>query len=386
MKQGMMPGQEHMSEASDQPWPPEWLAVWDAINASLSSAQEGSRAFSGCTQLEVYTDGSAPLVNPGGPAGFSCVLVSFKEPIDPTTSSRPQPVARVDLAGHIPARTTDPQTSNNRAELAGVLAALLAFQHLALQGYTGPEVTIWSDSDLTVKCGNGEWSKKKNTDLWQIFDDLIAEAKDLLPCPVALRWLRGHAGSTFNEAADNLATLAALDFDQDRHARFRAAQAATGREMPGRAAIGTQVEPPEPPVATAKIPLDYSIVVDTGPSSSGGLVASHYLLRTRTGQSLKGTVTRPRVETGDEAGYRTLLTALRNLLGRIEARGKEPETFSLQISSSQEVVIKQLNGSYRVKAATLVPLFTETKGLLGRFKEVELAWRPNTELKKLMKP
>ena len=217
-------------------------------------------------------------------------------------------------------------------------------------------------------------------------DDLTAAARDILPCPVVLRWLRGHAGNPFNEAADNLATLAALSFDQDRYARFRAAQAATGREIPARAAIGIQAEPAEPPVAAAKIPHDYSIAVDSALSTAGEPVASRYLLQTRTGQSFHGTVTRPRGESGDEAGYRTLLAALRDLLGRIEARGKEARAFSLQISSSQQVVIKQLNGSYRVQAATLAPLFAETKRLLGGFKEVELAWRPSTELGKLIRP
>jgi hypothetical protein len=46
-------------------------------------------------------------------------------------------------------------------------------------------------------------------DLWLIFDDLYKEAKGQLPVPIALRWLKGHAGNTFNEVADKLATLAA---------------------------------------------------------------------------------------------------------------------------------------------------------------------------------
>jgi ribonuclease HI len=217
--------------------------------------------------------------------------VGFKEPIEPGTTARPEPVARVDLAGYIPARSTDPKTSNNRAELAEVLAALLALPYLNLPEYSAPEITIWSDSDLTVKCGNGEWARKKNVDLWLIFDDLSRETKDQLPIPITLRWLKGHAGNTFNEAADKLATLAAFDFDQGRYAQLRAAQLTSGREMPGRAALEPEGQGREP---STTIGTDYAVVLSTHldgggqPSAGRGRARGDYLLRTRTGHSYRG--------------------------------------------------------------------------------------------------
>jgi ribonuclease HI len=365
MKKGMVAGQIPMTLAGDRPEPPEWQTVQEVVQESISSDQSNWLAFSDCWQVEVYTDGSAPVVNPGGPAGFSCLLVGFKEPIEPSLSSRPEPVARMELAGYIPARTTDPKTSNNRAELAGTLAALLALPYLSLPSYTAPEITIWSDSNLTVKCGNGEWARKKNIDLWLIFDDLSRDARGQLAMPVALRWLKGHAGNALNEVADKLATLAAFNFDQGQYAQLRAAQAATGKEMPGKVADSPDDQPAEdqeqPPTTLATYTIVLMTDLDGGPSASGGPATGHYLLQTRAGNTFRSMVKHPQVTSADEAVYRTLLAALQDLIGRIEARGKSPGEFTLKVTSFRELMVNQLLGSYRVRASTLIPVYMEAK-------------------------
>src|SRR5207244_1321566 len=86
---------------------------------------------------EAYTDGSAPVRNPGGPAGFSAILVGYTDLIGPGKPLPINPSARLDLGGYVLARAAEPLPSNNRAEIAGVLAALVAVRTL---GQTPPRV------------------------------------------------------------------------------------------------------------------------------------------------------------------------------------------------------------------------------------------------------
>ena len=101
-------------------------------------------------------------------------------------------------------------TTNNRMELRAVLEALAA-----LEGRDPLEVV--TDSSYIVNCFEQRWwegwrrrnwrnSKKepvKNRDLWE---PLISQ---VLARGVAFRWVKGHAGDPWNDAADLLATAAA---------------------------------------------------------------------------------------------------------------------------------------------------------------------------------
>src|SRR5438270_8284265 len=100
--------------ASDALRPPEWEAVESALQRAHEDSPASWKAFAGCTALEAFTDGSAPVRNPGGPLGCSAVLLGYNEPVNHFTSHGPEPCARLDLAAYIAARTIAPLTSNNR--------------------------------------------------------------------------------------------------------------------------------------------------------------------------------------------------------------------------------------------------------------------------------
>ncbi len=97
------------------------------------------------------------------------------------------------------------ETTNNRMELMGVIAALEALTRINL------DVTIYSDSkyvvDSVTKGWLWNWQKtgfkgKKNADLWQRFIPLFRRQK------VIFVWLKGHAGHIENERCDRLAVAA----------------------------------------------------------------------------------------------------------------------------------------------------------------------------------
>lgn len=135
----------------------------------------------------VSTDGSC-LRNPGGAIGWAWV-----DHTGPSNSGG------------------EPSGTNQIAELRALLEAILA--------HPGDEpLSIESDSQYAIKCAS-EWlpgwkrkgwitssgSPVSNIELIKSIDSAITERTG----PVRFRWVRGHVGNHFNEAADALAGEAA---------------------------------------------------------------------------------------------------------------------------------------------------------------------------------
>lgn len=129
------------------------------------------------TRVQIYTDGGV-TTNPGGLGGWGAVIVNGDQVHE--------------FNGSI-----DPPTTNNRAEMTALLEGLLNAHKLGFK-----RLQVLSDSEYVVKTMNGEYRKRKNTDLW----DQITEATKGLD--IIYQWVKGHSGIKYNEAADKLATKA----------------------------------------------------------------------------------------------------------------------------------------------------------------------------------
>jgi ribonuclease HI len=134
----------------------------------------------------IYSDGGAKP-NPG-PGGWAALLIYGE--------------VQKELCGY------EPSTTNNRMELTAAVKALEALKRPC-------EVEFHTDSQY-VRKGITQWiqnwqkngwrtsSKKpvENQDLWMELDEQRQKHA------INWKWVRGHAGNTFNERVDQLATQA----------------------------------------------------------------------------------------------------------------------------------------------------------------------------------
>lgn len=118
--------------------------------------------------LIIYTDGSCKP-NPG-PGGWAFV-------VNPSRYSQ---------GGN------DKVSTNNRMELMAVIKALEYAKSI-----NETQVTIHTDSQLTMMCAQKLWKRNLNLDLWAIYDSI-----GIVPVFVKVK---AHSGDVFNTLVDSLA-------------------------------------------------------------------------------------------------------------------------------------------------------------------------------------
>lgn len=146
-------------------------------------------------QIDIYTDGSC-LGNPGN---GGCAFVMYMDDI----------IHRY-ACGHL-------NTTNNRMELAAVIAALHNIEEIEIDNKIDYKITIYSDSKYVTDAFNKGWlcnwirkgfRNVKNSDLWAELFMLYAPLKLMNNVDISLTWVKGHNGNTINEAVDLMAKQA----------------------------------------------------------------------------------------------------------------------------------------------------------------------------------
>ncbi|MBO4830920.1 MAG: ribonuclease HI [Oscillospiraceae bacterium] len=141
-------------------------------------------------EVTIYTDGACSG-NPG-PGGWGAILQYGS--------------AVKEMSGG------EPETTNNRMELTGVITALSALKEPC-------SVTLYTDSQYVENAVNLGWLESwrrrgwrrkggevKNPDLWQALLPLL-ETHD-----VTFVWVKGHAENEFNNRCDELAVAESRKF------------------------------------------------------------------------------------------------------------------------------------------------------------------------------
>lgn len=84
--------------------------------------------------------------------------------------------------------------SNNRAELKAIITAIY---HLPRNA---KNVKVISDSQYALKTLSGEWNRKMNIDLFDVFEK-VTNGKKLT---ITYEWIKGHNGNKYNELCDKM--------------------------------------------------------------------------------------------------------------------------------------------------------------------------------------
>lgn len=143
--------------------------------------------------VTIYTDGACSG-NPG-PGGWGAILRYGRY--------------KKELSGG------EEQTTNNRMELTGVIAALEAL--------TEPcEVELWSDSRYVIDGLGKGWARSWRSKGWVKADkkpalnpDLWGRLLDLCEIhTVKLHWVKGHADNEYNNRCDELAVMESRKFQK----------------------------------------------------------------------------------------------------------------------------------------------------------------------------
>lgn len=331
---------------------PELSAVSEAIERARKSQSKGWAALQDLDSWEIFTDGSAPIKNPGGAIGFSAVFLLNAK-------------SAWEVYGGTPGRTSEPATSNNRAEIAGALTILEVIHVLKGEGEKLPaSVSIVCDSQYVVNCAQGKWKKHKNKDLWKRFDQLMCVAR-AAKVKVGFRWTRAHVGTEWNERADVLAKDGAF--------------LAIGKKTEQAAPEETEASSEE----TSRPDCHYLLQLYsemTGKSGAKGVY------RLSTPQRERETVVDlDDVITLDEAEYQILVQGLHDLLETLSQANRPAEEFRVFVDSSRDLMLKQIQGIYGVKSERLQPLHKKATQAARKFAGIEWNKSKKSELKDSLK-
>jgi ribonuclease HI len=159
-----------------------------------------------------------------------------------------------------------------------------------------------------------------------------------------------------------LAAVSSLS-DEEREQLLRRLASEWSYSPPTQKAMPLEFESSEPGPEP-----DYNLVFDGGSEGNPGPGYGSYALTRR--QDEKESIVRldfGREMTNNEAEYETLIAALHGLIERIEAAGRSPRDFSLEIRGDSKLVLNQVEGTWKAKDDRMRALRNRVRNLLSRF-------------------
>lgn len=125
---------------------------------------------------------------------------------------------------------------------------------------------------------------------------------------------------------------------------------------------------------------DYMLTFDGGARGNPGPgYGSYALTRVSDGKSDVVRLDFGRAMTNNEAEYETLIAGLQALIERIEAAGRSPADFTVEVRGDSALVIHQVQGDWKTKDDRMRLLRNRVRELLARFKGHRLTLQERDE-------
>jgi ribonuclease HI len=121
---------------------------------------------------------------------------------------------------------------------------------------------------------------------------------------------------------------------------------------------------------------DYTITFDGGSRGNPGYgYGSYQIVRARDGKTRIRRLDFPGRRTNNEAEYLTLIQALQELADGIRKKGGDPRDCSVEVRGDSQLVIRQVEGKWKVREPHLLPLRDRARELLNQFGQTRLTWQ-----------
>ncbi len=129
---------------------------------------------------------------------------------------------------------------------------------------------------------------------------------------------------------------------------------------------------------------DYVLVFDGGSKGNPGPAYGSFHLRPWTTE--KGVTERLNFGTGtnNEAEYLSLIAGLRSLRAFLRGRGADLGKVTLELRGDSQLVLRQVEGSWKAKDDRMRALRDEARGLLRGFAAVEYVEQPREKTVELL--
>jgi ribonuclease HI/quercetin dioxygenase-like cupin family protein len=130
--------------------------------------------------------------------------------------------------------------------------------------------------------------------------------------------------------------------------------------------------------------MELSVVFDGGSRGNPGQGYGSYMVQSPNRKPVVRRVEFGDNYTNNQAEYESLIAGLEYIIERLEATNRSPDQVALDIKTDSDLVVNQLNGSYKVKDAGLKARHAKAVDLLDRFGAWIISWHEREESVRLL--